>query len=232
MSAADAFRRLGFAIVPGLLDAVQCAQLAGQLPSIHGPGTRTLLANAWCARLARRLLADDALAGILPEGYVAVQCALFEKSGAVNWLVPVHQDLSIPVRARVDADGLRGWSLKEDGWYVQPPLAVLEKLVAVRLHLDECGPDDGPLYVIPGSHGQGVIDARAAAAMRASEHACLARAGDALVMRPLLLHRSSKSTGASRRRVLHFLFAPACMPQGIEWREQEGGSHETCRHGH
>jgi len=226
----NSFQLHGFEIVPGLLDAAQCTELVGQLPAINGAGSRTLLAQPWCAELARRLLAHDALAEMLPAGHVAVQCTLFEKSESVNWLVPVHQDLSIPVREHLDAEGLRGWSLKEDGWYVQPPLAVLEQMVAVRLHLDDCGAGDGPLYVVPGSHTQGVISPQNAAAMRVHEKACIAKAGDALVMRPLLLHRSSKSTDASRRRVLHFLYGPASMPQGIEWREQEGVSYESCRH--
>jgi ectoine hydroxylase-related dioxygenase (phytanoyl-CoA dioxygenase family) len=189
-----------------------------------------LLAQAWCAGLARQILATDAVAGILPAGHIAVQCTFFEKSETVNWLVPVHQDLSIPVRERSGAAGLKGWSHKEDGWYVQPPVGLLEQLVAVRVHLDDCGADDGPLYVVPGTHRKGIIGPQAAAEMRSGELVCLARAGDALVMRPLLLHRSSKSTGASRRRVLHFLFGPASMPQGIEWREQEGACYESCRH--
>lgn len=224
------FERDGFLIQRGLLNGEQCQALLGQLPVVAGAGSRALLAQEWCANLANQLLAADALSGLLPAGHVAVQCTFFEKSETVNWLVPVHQDLSIPVRERIDASNLRGWSLKEDGWYVQPPVSVLEQLVAVRLHLDECGPYDGPLYVVPGSHKQGQISPQAAAEMRGGESACLANAGDALVMRPLLLHRSSKSTGASRRRVLHFLYGPASMPQGIQWREQEGVRYESCRH--
>ena len=230
MNAAESFRRRGYVSLPRLLDAAECAQLLGQLPVVTGAGSRTLLAQPWCLDLARRILSADALAGILPSGHIAVQCTFFEKSEAVNWLVPVHQDLSIPVRGRTEAECLRGWSLKEYGWYAQPPLTVLEQLVAVRVHLDECGAEDGPLYVVPGSHAQGVINVSDACRLRTGEQACIAKAGDALVMRPLLLHRSSKSSGASRRRVLHFLFGPASMPQGIEWREREGVSHESCRH--
>jgi hypothetical protein len=224
------FQPDGFEVLPGVLDAAQCAKLIEQLPPISGAGSRSLLAQPWCAELAAQLLAFPALAHILPAGHIAVQCTLFEKSASINWLVPVHQDLNIPVRERTDSKDMRGWSLKEDGWYVQPPLAILEQMVAVRLHLDDCGVDDGPLYVVPGSHSQGVISPQNAAALRVGERACLAQAGDVLAMKPLLLHRSSKSSGASRRRVLHFLFGPASMPQGIEWREQEGVRYESCRH--
>jgi hypothetical protein len=37
-------------------------------------------------------------------------------------------------------------------------------------------------------------------------------------MRPLILHASSKATGAGERRVLHFLFGPPTLPHGLKWR--------------
>jgi hypothetical protein len=36
---------------------------------------------------------------------------------------------------------------------------------------------------------------------------CAAAAGDVLVLRPLLLHRSSRSRGDGQRRVLHVVYA-------------------------
>lgn len=39
-----------------------------------------------------------------------------------------------------------------------------------------------------------------------------------LVMRPLLLHASSKAPGAGLRRVLHFLFAPARASHDLRWQ--------------
>lgn len=227
MSGVAPFWRDGFVVLPGLLDAGECSELLGQLPGVAGPGARTMLGQGWCAELAARLLGSNALNAIMPAGHVAVQCTFFEKSDSVNWLVPVHQDLSIPVRDRCVVDGAGAWSRKEDGWYVQPPVAVLEQLVAVRVHLDSCGAEDGPLFVVPGSHRLGVIPSAAVVEMRGGERACLAAAGDVLVMRPLLLHRSSKSSGVSRRRVLHFLFGPASLPGGLEWRVREGTCHET-----
>ncbi|MEJ7807115.1 MAG: phytanoyl-CoA dioxygenase family protein, partial [Telluria sp.] len=152
-------------------------------------------------------------------GLVAVQCTWFEKSAARNWLVPMHQDLSIPVAASVDDSSLCGWSLKEGIQFVHAPLEILEKLVAVRIHLDPCGPDDGPLRVVPGSHTHGVLSDDQAADLRlaSGETVCVAPVGAALVMRPLLLHASSKGSGASARRVLHFVFGPRELPNGLRW---------------
>lgn len=43
-------------------------------------------------------------------------------------------------------------------WQVQPPSEVLENMIAVRVHLDDCGMDHCPLRVIPGSHRHGWLD--------------------------------------------------------------------------
>jgi hypothetical protein len=220
------FARQGVVLVPEVLTARECAVIAGETASVESPaqhisgaGTRNLLAQAWCRQLAAKLRTHTALAALLPADAVAVQCTYFEKSPQRNWLVPPHQDLNIPVAARVDDAALRGWSEKEGALYVQPPAQVLAQLVAVRLHVDDCNEEDGPLKVVPGSHLHGPLPARDAAALRraGSEVACLAARGSALAMRPLLLHASSKSTGSGRRRVLHFLFGPAALPCGLRW---------------
>lgn len=218
----ESFPADGFALVPGVLAAAQCAAIASRIqPDSASAGTRCLLPQAWCAALAGRLRLHPALSRLIPADHVAVQCTYFEKSAACNWLVPIHQDLSVPVASRVDAPGLRGWSDKEGALFVQAPAELLAQLVAVRLHLDVCGRDDGAVRVVPGSHRQGLIAPEAAVLMRSAtaEVTCEAAPGDALVMRPLLLHASSKATGQSRRRVLHFLFGPRVLPHGLAWRQ-------------
>jgi ectoine hydroxylase-related dioxygenase (phytanoyl-CoA dioxygenase family) len=172
--------------------------------------------------LARRLLEHPRLRHFVPRGHVAVQCTYFEKSAGRNWLVPLHQDLAIPVAARVDSPHLKGWSEKEGMVFVQAPVEVLEQLVAVRLHIDACTIADGPLRVVPGSHAGSIFTPPQAVAARASlgEVVCEAGQGAALVMRPLLLHASSKSSGTGRRRVLHYLYGPPSLPHGLRWRAQ------------
>lgn len=156
----DSFPATGFALIPAILPAAECESIAARIqPGAASAGTRCLLPLAWCAALARRLRLHPALTGLIPAGHVAVQCTYFEKSAARNWLVPVHQDLSIPVARRVDAPGLRGWSEKEGALFVQAPAELLAQLVAVRVHLDACGADDGLLRVLPGSHGLALCQA-------------------------------------------------------------------------
>jgi ectoine hydroxylase-related dioxygenase (phytanoyl-CoA dioxygenase family) len=210
----------GFALFPDVLADVECDRLSAALPSSGDPGSRDLLPQRWCVALAARIRAHAGIASLIPTNHVAVQCTYFEKSRATNWLVPVHQDLSIPVAERIEHPALSGWSDKEQGLYVQPPEDLLRELVAVRLHLDDCDVQDGPLRVIPGSHARGRIGADAAADVRAAsrEVVCTARRGAVMAMRPLLLHASSRSTGTGARRILHFLFGPRTLPFGLRWR--------------
>lgn len=218
----QSFSSTGFALIPDILCAAECAAIAARIqPGAASGGTRCLLPLAWCAALARRLRLHPALPGLIPAGHVAVQCTYFEKSAARNWLVPVHQDLSIPVARRVDAPDLRGWSQKEGALFVQAPAELLAQLVAVRVHLDACGADDGPLRVLPGSHRLGLVTPEVAVLARnaATEVTCVVAPGGALVMRPLLLHASSKASGQSRRRVLHFVFGPPRLTHGLAWQQ-------------
>ena len=221
----ELFATDGFALVPEVpevLDAEECDAIAACVTptSAASGGTRCLLSQTWCAALARRLRTHAVLSRLVPAEFVAAQCTYFEKSASRNWLVPVHQDLSIPVAERVSDPALRGWSEKEGCLFVQAPTKVLERLVAVRVHLDACASQDGPLLVVPGTHVRGRVEATAAVAVRraAMEVACYAERGDVLVLRPLLLHASSKATGTGRRRVQHFLFGPRQLPHGLRWQ--------------
>ncbi len=75
----------------------------------------------------------------------------------------------------------------------QPPVAVLERMLTVRLHLDDCDLGNGPLHVIPGSHKSGRLSAAAISDWRErlAFVPCTIPRGGVLLMRPLLLHASS-----------------------------------------
>ena len=226
---ATPFATEGFTIVPGALAAAECQRLATEVASAvsAGAGSRRLLSHGWCQSLAVRIRDSPKFAGLVPSDYVAAQCTYFSKSSTQNWLVPIHQDLSIPVAERVNEPVLRGWSEKEGELYVQPPIALLESLVAVRIHLDACAEADGPLQVVPRSHASGAMAPEEAAEVRRSQGAvaCTLNVGDALVLRPLLLHSSSKASGSSMRRVLHFLFGPPELPWGLRWPHRPHASY-------
>ena len=220
--AVSQFKKDGYFVIPGVTDAVLNRRLGAFVGGLAngGAGSRRLLDAAWCTHLAGALRGDARIRSLLPRSAVAVQCTVFDKSPTKNWLVALHQDLSIPVRDRVDGPECSGWSEKEGQLYVQPPVSVLEQLVAVRLHIDDCPAESGALRVVPHSHMEGRIDPGQAEALRQhhGETVVPVAQGGALVMRPLLLHASSKATSLSQRRVLHFVFGPPKLPLGLEWR--------------
>ena len=300
-----AIAELGFATLPGLLPPQRVAELQAQAALLSPAAARNALDLPWCQALARELAAlppvREALQTAVGSDAAAVQCTLFDKSAERNWLVAWHQDLSLPLAERHDTAGWSGWSSKHGVVFAQPPVALLARVLALRLHLDDCGPDDGALRVRAGSHlgalrmhmpgdaacasspeagnrEAGPDDVRKASkfgeenasqafastikgtmqarldggpsieaqpptatadlahlaskersAWTSPEHAaepapmsadqlCPVPAGSALLMRPLLQHASSKSSSGKPRRVLHFVFAPRALPQGLRWR--------------
>jgi hypothetical protein len=220
---AERFQAQGFAVLPDVVTEPLLERILAALPEEGDVGVRPRkwLAESWCRDVAGYLRRHPALAQIVPPTWVAVQCTLFEKSSRKNWLVSLHQDLSIPVRERVSNGGLSGWSCKDGVLFVQPPPRILESLVALRVHLDDCGPHTGGLRIVPGSHRFGRLDGTRAAALRDEygEAAPTVSRGGLLAMRPLLLHASSKATVPSLRRVLHFVFGPPSLPLGLAWRD-------------
>jgi Phytanoyl-CoA dioxygenase (PhyH) len=203
----------------------EVARVLASLPetSSLSRGTRCLLDESWCAALAEELRSHPLLQDLMGPRSVAVQCTYFEKSSDRNWLVPMHQDRSIPVANKVIGAGLTGWSEKEGQLFVHGPRDLLQQLVAVRLHLDDCRAEDGALRVVPASHQDGLLDEAEIASKRQAqgELVCEAAAGDALVLSPLLLHASSKSTGNGRRRLLHFVFGPRQPGHSLAWRSRK-----------
>jgi Phytanoyl-CoA dioxygenase (PhyH) len=215
------FKANGFALIPQIVSNLECDRISDKLNYLGKDltGTRNLISQPWCQELADSLSQNQILSTLISSELVAVQCSYFQKSPSSNWLVPIHQDLSIPVAKRIENPILTGWSEKEGILYVQPPVEFLERLVAVRLHIDRCGIGDGGLRVVPGSHLGGKLNQTEALNLRQKKNQieCFAEKGDVLIVQPLLLHSSSKSSGSGLRRVLHFLFAPLALPCGLEW---------------
>lgn len=171
-------------------------------------GTRCLLdvpAVRKAALSIKQRLIDSA---ILPPAAVAIQAIAFDKTPGTNWKVAWHQDLMFPLARPAVGGGYGAISRKDGVDYARPPAGVLATLLAARLHLDACGRGSGPLRVSPGTHLSGIIPSAEAAGVAAAngEVACLAREGEVVLMRPLLLHASSQAKEPSHRRVLHFVF--------------------------
>ena len=171
----------------------------------------------------RRLVEGVALRALVTKALEVtarpVRGILFDKTSAAKWKVPWHQDVTIAVRHRVDVSGFGPLSMKEGILHVQPPASVLEKMISIRVHLDDCPEENGGLRVVPGSHLHGKLSAIDTESWVAGTPAvaCPVGQGGVLIMRPLLLHASSAASLPAHRRVLHFDFAVCDLPDGMGW---------------
>jgi ectoine hydroxylase-related dioxygenase (phytanoyl-CoA dioxygenase family) len=219
---------IGFGIHPNAVCAADCELLCDEIQRLaslgDGPyckaGLRNLLRESTCVRsLACSNILRQLIQSVLKADAFAVRALWFDKRDGANWLVPWHQDVMIAVAERADAPGYGPWSIKSRVDHVRPPVVVLERMASIRIHLDPCGEDNGPLQVIPGSHRGGILDDVAidAAVSRAEPVTCVCERGDAIVMRPLLLHRSSKADQPCSRRVLHLEYADCELAAPLEW---------------
>jgi ectoine hydroxylase-related dioxygenase (phytanoyl-CoA dioxygenase family) len=146
---------------------------------------------------------------ILGTGAIGFRATLFEKLPDSNWLVAWHQDTALPLRERRDVPGWGPWSVKDGVNYAHAPAQALERILALRVHLDSSVEDNGPLRVLPGTHVQGVLtdDEIHSIAERTAGVDCLMPLGGVIAMRPLVIHASSKSRTENPRRVLHIEYA-------------------------
>jgi ectoine hydroxylase-related dioxygenase (phytanoyl-CoA dioxygenase family) len=226
---ADRLSTDGFCIVPDVVDAARiallkaCVESAGFARSVRGSavyGGRNILEEPEMAALARDGRVTALVEALIGPGARVVRGIFFDKTKEANWPVAWHQDLTLAVAERRETAGWTNWSVKAGVHHVQPPAGVLARMVSLRLHLDDCGADKGPLRVLPGTHLMGRISAERIAALRGgiAEAVCVAPAGSALCFKPLLLHASSPATAPSHRRVIHLEYAPQdLLPAGMRW---------------
>jgi ectoine hydroxylase-related dioxygenase (phytanoyl-CoA dioxygenase family) len=112
------------------------------------------------------------------------------------------------------------WSRKAGVDYAHAPAAALSKIVALRVHLDDSTSHNGPLRVLPRTHTLGVLSNEQIRNKARSSNAiaCTVARGGVVIMRPLLIHASSKATSESSRRVLHLEYAAAATFDGLQLR--------------
>ena len=200
--------RDGFAVVPNLLTPEEAAQLRERFEAPVRAGRRNLLDDTE----VRRLADDPRLRAYVGEARV-VRGILFDKTADANWAVPPHQDLNVAVAERHDVPGFGPWSVKGGVVHAIPPLDVLRGMLTIRLHLDDCGPEDGPLRVIPGTHRSRIPEAELPDGPFVE---CHVAAGGAVLMRPLVVHASPRAS-KPRRRVVHLEYASVDLPLPLRW---------------
>jgi len=132
----------GFALVPGCISAETLALLEKAIDS-HEHGIRNLLSNDTVRVVAATDEVRRPAASVLGDECFAVRGILFNKNAGANWKVTWHQDCVIAVRQRVEIHGWGPWSCKAGVTHVRLAAHVLRQMLAVRIHLDDCGGDTG-----------------------------------------------------------------------------------------
>jgi ectoine hydroxylase-related dioxygenase (phytanoyl-CoA dioxygenase family) len=210
----------GFATVPACLDEVTVELLGKQFDDTRSP-ERNLLSVPSVRALAISRPVREIMETVFGAECFAVRGIFFNKTRGSNWKVVWHQDLTIAVCERADVSGFGPWTMKAGILHVQPPPEVMGGLLAIRLHVDESGIDNGPLRVIAGSHRKGRLSAEQIGNWnKETSVTCTVPKGGALVMRPLLIHASSSCTIPKSRRVIHLEFAAAELPHGLDWHDR------------
>lgn len=204
-----AVRDEGFSIVEDVFSSRECdesvAVLSQTLERRGRAGTRHLMKNPFVAAVAWDSRLIDIAQRALGNYAIPYRVTLFEKTSRANWLVVWHQDTALPLSSRNDSSEWGPWSRKDGILYAHAPTWALNRIIALRIHLDAAHKENGPLRVIPGSHAAGVLtDEEVYGLARTRDSVdCVVPRGGVLAMRPLLIHSSSKSKGDAPRRVLH-----------------------------
>lgn len=212
-------------VIEGLIDAFERHQ-DGERLIRNGKvfAVRNLLDLPEIRKLAESAPVRQLAEVVLGEVAFPVRGILFDKVPEANWKVPWHQDVTIAVREREDVEGFGPWSTKAGILHVQPPAEVLARMISIRLHLDACDESNGALRVIPGSHRAGRMAETEIPSIVAKSQirTCAVGRGDALLMRPLLLHASFPSQEPTHRRVIHLDFACEPLPSPLKWLSGPG----------
>ncbi|MGE0495249.1 MAG: phytanoyl-CoA dioxygenase family protein [Vulcanimicrobiota bacterium] len=209
-----ALERDGFAWWRGFLsesDIIETiGRLPGELPEKAG-GLRLAGLDGLETVVAR---CQTRLSQELSDTFRVVRAILFVKNQLTSWSVPWHRDLMIPVREHLPSAVFLAPSVKDGVPHVKAPPQILADMVTTRIHLDLADSDNGALEVVAGSHRD--LESR----QERPSTLCRAEAGDALLLRPLLLHASAKPNSSRARRVLHLEWATnKPLPDGFHWHE-------------
>lgn len=175
------------------------------------PETAALIFNKNLQNVIRELFGSD---------YFVVKSIYFDKPEGSNWYVSYHQDLTISVDQKTELAGFGPWTKKHGQFAVQPPVDVLENVFTIRIHLDDTDEHNGALKVVPGSHQKQIYRPETINWSKETEVVCSVVKGGIMLMKPLLLHSSSRTVDNRKRRVIHIEFSNRELPLELQWSER------------
>lgn len=157
---------------------------------------------------------------VFGDKYVAVKSIYFDKPEKSNWYVAYHQDLTISVDKKLELPNFGPWTTKQNQFAVQPPLDILENIYTIRIHLDDTDENNGALKVVPKSHAKGIYRPETIDWTIETEEICNVEKGGIMIMKPLLLHGSNRTTNGKKRRVIHIEFSNRELLEELNWSER------------
>lgn len=225
----------GFALIPQVLAQTSAEELAQRLTTSlqaeqHTGRPLASRGTVYAARNPLEVIPDvtdlwrasplgPLLAQVLGPEFGLVRGLFFDKPPGRSWWLPWHKDLTIAVKNnQLLSTHFTRPTLKAGVPHVIAPVELLERMLMIRIHLDEVTEANGPLRVIPGSHHTG----KDTLADGAEPITIFSQRGDALAMRPLVAHSSGDSLPGTQlhRRILHLEFAAREeLPDGYEWQQ-------------
>lgn len=175
------------------------------------PDVKDLIFNKNLKKIIKEIFGDN---------YFVVKSIYFDKPEKSNWYVAYHQDLTISVDKKIDLENFGPWTTKQNQFAVQPPLDILENIFTIRIHLDETDENNGALKVVPKSHAKGIYRPETIDWNVETENICNVEKGGIMIMKPLLLHGSNRTTNGKKRRVIHVEFSNKELPEVLNWSER------------
>ena len=164
----------------------------------------------------------DLISDLSESEYFLTKAIYFDKPSESNWFVAYHQDLSISVDLKTELENYSNWTFKKGQYGVQPPINILQDTITIRIHLDKTDKNNGALKVIPKSHLKGIIRADSKDWNLENEFICEVEKGGAMLMKPLTLHASNRTTNGKKRRVIHLELNKHNLAKPLAWLEHYG----------
>jgi len=173
---------------------------------------------------SRQLIFNDNIKKVINEifgdNYFVVKSIYFDKPEKSNWYVSYHQDLTISVDKKLELENFGPWTTKQNQFAVQPPIDYLKNIFTIRIHLDDTNENNGALKVVPNSHSKEIYRPETIDWDVETEEICSVNKGGIMVMKPLILHGSNRTTNNQKRRVIHIEFSNMELPEEINWSER------------
>ncbi len=156
---------------------------------------------------------------VLGDRSFPINAFVLDKTKDSNWGLDWHQDLKIAVKSKIETVNFSHWTMESGIPHAIAPKEVLEKKLAVRIHLDPCFADNGAILIASKSHKNGIIQTKTALEKIISNEiiCCEVEKGGIMFMTPLLLHKSPYSTSDQKRRILQIDYVGTNLHNGLEW---------------